>query len=99
MNEFEHNWDRLIRQARRADAVGGSLTPPPGFVTRVVSLGRSEAQSGNPLWELAALRGLLAAGVLTAVCLLVMWPAYNDSTDDDALAEFVDPISEVALLE
>jgi hypothetical protein len=99
MNEFDHNWDRLVRRARAAGVADGPLTPPPGFVTRVVAVSRSEAQTASPVWEFAAIRSLVAAGVLTAVCLLAMWPVYSDSSGDDDLVDLADPLSEVALLE
>jgi hypothetical protein len=99
MNEFDHNWDRLVRQARRAGTADGPLTPPPGFVTRVLADSRSEAKTSDPIWEFAAIRSLVAAGVLAAVCLLAMWPVYRDSSGDDDLVELADPLSEVALLE
>lgn len=99
MNEFDHNWERLVRRARAAVAEDGPLAPPPGFVTRVVAVWHSEAQAVNPVWEFAAVRSLVAAGVLTAVCLLAMWPVYTDSSGDDDLVELADPLSEVALLE
>ncbi len=96
MNIPKQAWPRLTTAARRAPAPEGA-TAPYGFATRVAALAMTVPALPGRLWEKLALRGFLAAGLLSVAAVGYGFSAFTQITAEaDALTE--DVVSEVLAL-
>lgn len=95
MNSFDHQWRRLTALARSAPA-GDEVPAPPGFATRVAARALAASRGGSPLalFEKFALRGLVAAGVLSLASVAYSYTALTTPLDDE-LSLAADPLPEL----
>lgn len=94
MNNFDHKWQKLAGLARQAPTAADEAAPF-GFSTRVAALAMQGASIGNAwsLLEKFALRGLIAAGVLSvATAAYSFTSALTDHEDESVLT---DPVAEL----
>lgn len=95
MKKFDQQWARLIALARQADA-GPDLAAPYGFSTRVAALamgGGLPAPSVAAVLERLALRGLVAAGVLSLASAAFSYASLTSEHEDESAIS--DPVAEV----
>ena len=95
MNTLDTQWRRLTALARTAPT-GGEASAPPGFATRVVAHAFAASRGGSPLalFEKFALRGLVAAGVLSLASVAYSYTALTTPLDDE-LSLAADPLPEL----
>jgi len=91
-------WLRLTAAARRAPADSDDVSPPPGFVTRVVAqaLSRRRERSLAALIDRLSWRALGAAGLLAVAMVAFNLPPVLHAIEREAMA-MEDPV--VALLD
>lgn len=94
MKNFDHQWRQLTALARQAPD-DRDASAPHGLATRVAALAFERPSAGPfALFERLALRGLLAAGVVTLGCLAYSFSLINAEVEDE-LVYSSDPVAEV----